>query len=76
MSTFLVYLCQDASEVSASFRTTPTPNVVYSFSYKILWSNGDGELHLPEFVCNNKTCSVVMRLQPLFKQQQRLQIQT
>jgi hypothetical protein len=33
MSTFLVYLCQDASEVSAEFgRITPTPNVTYSFS--------------------------------------------
>lgn len=33
MSTFLVYLCQDASEVSVEFgRITPTPNVTYSFS--------------------------------------------
>jgi len=33
MSTFLVYICQDASEVSVEFgRITPIPNVVYSFS--------------------------------------------
>ena len=33
MATFIVYLCQDASQVPVEFpRSTPTPNVVYSFS--------------------------------------------
>ena len=33
MSTFLVYICQDASEALVDFgRITPTPNTTYSFS--------------------------------------------